>query len=65
MALSDFIDRAEPEHERVVVTRNGPPAAVLIGYEDLAALEETLKSSATPKPWQASSKHAKRSLTAR
>lgn len=41
--LSDFIDRAEREHERVVVTRNGRPAAVLIGYEDLAALEETLE----------------------
>jgi antitoxin YefM len=40
--LSEFVDRAEREHERVVVTRNGRPAAVLIGYEDLAALEETL-----------------------
>jgi antitoxin YefM len=41
--LSDFVDRAEREHERVVVTRNGRPAAVLIGYDDLAALEETLE----------------------
>lgn len=41
--LSDFVDRAEHEHERVVVTRNGRPAAVLIGYNDLAALEETLE----------------------
>jgi len=40
--LSDFVDRAERSHERVVLTRNGRPAAVLIGYEDLAALEETL-----------------------
>lgn len=40
--LSEFVDRAEREHERVVLTRNGRPAAVLIGYEDLAALEETL-----------------------
>jgi prevent-host-death family protein len=40
--LSEFVDRAEREHERVVLTRNGKPAAVLIGYEDLAALEETL-----------------------
>jgi len=36
-------DRGEREHERVVVTRNGRPAAVLIGYEDLGALEETLE----------------------
>ncbi|MGH3818739.1 MAG: type II toxin-antitoxin system Phd/YefM family antitoxin [Pseudonocardiaceae bacterium] len=41
--LSDFVDRAEREHERVVVTRNGRPAAVLIGYKDLAAIEETLE----------------------
>jgi len=41
--LSDFVDRAEREHERVVVTRNGRPAAVLIGYADLAAIEETLE----------------------
>ena len=41
--LSEFVDRAEREHERVVVTRNGRPAAVLIGYDDLAALEETLE----------------------
>lgn len=41
--LSDFVDRAEREHERVVVTRNGRPAAVLIGYDDLVALEETLE----------------------
>ena len=46
--LSDFVDRAEREHERVVVTRNGRPAAVLIGYDDLAALEETLEILADP-----------------
>jgi antitoxin YefM len=41
--LSDFVDRAEREHERVVVTRTGRPAAVLIGYKDLVAIEETLE----------------------
>lgn len=46
--LSEFVDRAEREHERVVVTRNGRPAAVLIGYEDLAALEETLDILSDP-----------------
>ncbi len=46
--LSDFVDRAEREHERVVVTRNGRPAAVLIGYDDLAALEETLEILSDP-----------------
>ena len=46
--LSEFVDRAEREHERVVLTRNGQPAAVLIGYEDLAALEETLEILGDP-----------------
>jgi prevent-host-death family protein len=46
--LSEFVDRAEREHERVVVTRNGRPAAVLIGYDDLAALEETLEILSDP-----------------
>jgi antitoxin YefM len=36
--VSDFVDRAEREHERVVITRNGRPAAVLIGYQDLAGV---------------------------
>ena len=30
-------------HERVVITRNGKPAAVLISPDDLASLEETLE----------------------
>jgi len=46
--LSEFVDRAEREHERVVVTRNGRPAAVLMGYDDLAALEETLEILSDP-----------------
>lgn len=40
--FSDFVDRVEREHERVVVTRNGRPAAVLISPDDLDSLEETL-----------------------
>jgi len=46
--FSEFVDRAEREHERVVVTRNGRPAAVLIGYDDLASLEETLDVLSDP-----------------
>lgn len=46
--LSEFVDRAEREHERVVVTRNGRPAAVLIGYDDLAGLEATLDILSDP-----------------
>jgi len=40
--LSEFVERVERHHERVVVTRNGRPAAVLVSPEDLASLEETL-----------------------
>ena len=40
--LSEVVDRVENEHERVTVTRNGRPAAVLISPDDLAQLEETL-----------------------
>jgi antitoxin YefM len=41
--LSEFVDRVQHEHDRVVITRNGTPAAVLISPDDLASLEETLE----------------------
>jgi antitoxin YefM len=40
--FSEYVDRVERHHERVVVTRNGRPAVVLISPEDLESLEETL-----------------------
>lgn len=40
--FSEIVDRVEGQHERVVVTRNGKAAAVLISPEDLAQLEETI-----------------------
>lgn len=46
--LSEYVERAEREHERVVLTRNGRPAAVLIGYDDLEALDETLDILSDP-----------------
>ena len=46
--LSEVIDRVERQHERVVVTRNGRPAAVLISPEDLAQLEETVDVLSDP-----------------
>ncbi|MFI5009498.1 MAG: type II toxin-antitoxin system Phd/YefM family antitoxin [Solirubrobacterales bacterium] len=46
--LSEIIDRVEDEHDRVVVTRNGRPAAVLISHEDLEGLEETLAILSDP-----------------
>jgi prevent-host-death family protein len=46
--LSELIDRVEHEHERIVVTRNGRAAAVLISPEDLAQLEETIDVLSAP-----------------
>ena len=40
--FSEFVNRVQRQHERVVVTRNGSPAAVLISPEDLESLEETV-----------------------
>jgi len=40
--LSDVIDRVELRRERVTVTRDGRPAAVILSHEDLAELEETI-----------------------
>ncbi len=46
--FSEYVDRVERHHERIVVTRNGRPAAVLISPEDLEALEETLALLSDP-----------------
>jgi len=40
--LSEVIDRVEHQHERVVVTRNGKPAAIILSPDDLAQLQETI-----------------------
>lgn len=40
--LSSVVEQVESTHERVTITRNGRPAAVLISPADLEALEETL-----------------------
>ena len=40
--LSELVDRVEGEDDRIVVTRNGRPAAVLVSTDDLETLEETL-----------------------
>jgi antitoxin YefM len=40
--LSELVDRVDGQHDRIIVTRNGKPAAVLVSNEDLEELEETL-----------------------
>lgn len=41
--LSRYVDEVERQHERITITRNGKPAAVLVSVEDLEGLEETLE----------------------
>ncbi|MDY7105348.1 MAG: type II toxin-antitoxin system Phd/YefM family antitoxin [Actinomycetota bacterium] len=41
--LSEVVERLEREHGRVVVTKHGRPAAVMLSVEDLESLEETLE----------------------
>jgi antitoxin YefM len=40
--LSEVVDRLQREHGRVIITRHGHPAAVVMSVEDLESLEETL-----------------------
>lgn len=47
--LSEIVDKVEGHHERVTLTRNGKPAAVLISPEDLEALEDTLELLSDPR----------------
>jgi len=46
--LSEVVDRVEHQHERVIITRNGHDAAVVISPVDLAQLEETLQVLSDP-----------------
>lgn len=46
--LSEVIDRVEQHHERVVVTRNGRPSAVIVSPEDLAQMQETIDVLSDP-----------------
>jgi prevent-host-death family protein len=46
--LSAVLDEVRDTHERVVITRNGRPEAVLMAVSDLEALEETLELLSTP-----------------
>lgn len=47
--LAEVVDQVEREHDRVVITRHGKPAAVVISVDDLASLEETLEVVSRPR----------------
>lgn len=41
--LSEVVDRVEREQDRVTITRNGRPVAMIVGMDDIEGLEETLE----------------------
>ena len=41
--LSEVVERLEREHGRVIITKHGRPAAVVLNIEDLEGLEQTLE----------------------
>ena len=47
--LSEVVDGVEERHDRVVLTRNGRPAAVILSPDDLESLEESLEILSNPK----------------
>jgi prevent-host-death family protein len=46
--FSRLLAEVESTHERVTITRQGQPVAVVLSPEDLASLEETLDVLSTP-----------------
>jgi prevent-host-death family protein len=46
--LSELVADVESTHARVIITKHGHPAAVLISPDDLASLEETIDVLSTP-----------------
>jgi antitoxin YefM len=46
--FSEMVDRVEHQHDRITVTRNGRPAAVIVSPDDLASLEDTLDLLSNP-----------------
>lgn len=41
--LSELASRVRQQHERIILTRNGEPEAVLLSVDDLEGLEMTLE----------------------
>ncbi len=40
--LNEFVDAVSLTHEQVTITKNGSPAAVLVGADEWESLQETL-----------------------
>jgi len=46
--LSELVNEVESRDERIVITRKGRPAAVLVSQDDLESWQETLEIAADP-----------------
>lgn len=46
--FSEVVERVQRERDRVVVTKNGRPAVMLVSVEEMEALEETLALLSDP-----------------
>ncbi len=46
--LSEVVDEVATTQERITVTRNGRPVAILLSTDDLEAIEETLAILSDP-----------------
>jgi antitoxin YefM len=46
--LSTVVDKVEREHGRVVITKHGRPAAIVLSMDDLESLEETVDVLSSP-----------------
>lgn len=49
--LSELVSAVQGTWERVTITKNGRPAAVLVAVEDLESLIETCESSPIRRRW--------------
>jgi antitoxin YefM len=51
--FSEIVEVVSTTHERVIVTRNGRPAVVVVSADDLEAVEETLALLSDPEAMRA------------
>ncbi|MCW1250682.1 type II toxin-antitoxin system Phd/YefM family antitoxin [Acaricomes phytoseiuli] len=40
--LSELVDSASTTHDQVVITKNGSPAAIIVGTDEWESIQETL-----------------------
>ncbi len=46
--ISKIIDSSTESHERVVITRNGEPAAIMLSFDDYESMTETMEIMQDP-----------------